>query len=81
MSKIGAGESFGERALLKYEARAATVYCSQNCIFATLSRNDYNKIIGQAKKRELKLMCDYFRQFRILSNLRAAVLERIQYYM
>jgi CRP-like cAMP-binding protein len=49
-----AGDSFGERALIKHEARAATVYCSQNCIFATLSRYDYIKIIGQAKKKELK---------------------------
>lgn len=40
------GESFGERALLKHEARAATIYCSSDCIFATLSRIDYNKIIG-----------------------------------
>jgi hypothetical protein len=38
-------------------------------------------IIGQAKRREVKIMCDYFKNFRILSGLRSGILERIQYYM
>jgi len=71
------GESFGERALLKHELRAATVFCSESCVFATLSRGDYNKIIGAAKKKEMKENCEYFRNFRIFSKLRATVLERL----
>ena len=78
---LGPGESFGERALEKHEARAGTAHCSNDCIFATLYRNNYNRIIGQAHKREVRAMNDYLRQFRILSQLRASVLERIQYYL
>jgi CRP-like cAMP-binding protein len=78
---LGPGESFGERALEKHEVRAATAHCSKDCIFATLYRNDYNHIIGQAHKREVRAMSDYLRQYRILSQLRASVLERIQYYL
>jgi hypothetical protein len=46
VAKLDEGKSFGERALIKNELRAATVYCSQDSHFATLSRGDFNKIIG-----------------------------------
>ena len=42
------GDSFGERALIKNEDRSATIICSQDCAFATLSRIDYNWILGLA---------------------------------
>ena len=42
-----AGYSFGELALLKNEGRAATIVCEKDCIFATLDRKEYNRIIGQ----------------------------------
>ena len=54
VAKIPMGGSFGERALIKNEDRAASIICSKNCSFATLSRKDYNTIIGAAQKRELK---------------------------
>lgn len=58
VASIPAGGSFGERSLIKNEDRAATIVCSENCSFATLSRKDYNWIIGAAKKRELKAMVE-----------------------
>ena len=58
VASIPAGGSFGERALIKNEDRAATIICSEDCTFATLSRIDYNWIIGSAKRRELKQMAE-----------------------
>jgi len=79
VASIAAGGSFGERALIKNEDRAATIICSENCSFATLSRMDYNWIIGSAKRRELKSMVEMLKQFRIFENLRNSSLEKIQY--
>lgn len=76
-----AGDSFGERALIKQEPRIASVFCTKSCFFTTMTRQDYNQVIGNFKKKELKHACEYFRQFRIFKKLRAAALERIQYYM
>lgn len=38
VSQIGEGGSFGERSLLKNDERAASIVCSTDCHFATLSR-------------------------------------------
>jgi CRP-like cAMP-binding protein len=46
VQSIKEGGSFGERALIKNETRAASCICSEDCTFATLSRADYNWIIG-----------------------------------
>jgi len=81
VSKLQAGGSFGERALLKGEARAATIVCSRNCTFATLHRKDYNDIIGGVQKREMKAKVDFLKQFRMFSQLRTTILEKISYYI
>jgi len=81
VAKLSNGASFGERALIKNEERAATIICSQNCSFATLHRKDYNWIIGSSMKRQLKNTVEFFRNFRIFSNLRTNVIEKIHYYM
>ena len=51
---IKSGGSFGERALIRNETRAATIKCKTNCSFATLSRIDFNFVLGMAQKREMK---------------------------
>ena len=81
VDKLPAGSAFGERALLKNEDRAATIVCSKDCTFATLHRKDYNSIIGAAVKRELKQKVDFLRGFRMFSQLRTNIIERIHYFM
>ena len=46
VTKLHAGQSFGELALLKNDGRAATILCATKCSFATLHRKDYIWIIG-----------------------------------
>ena len=81
VQRLTEGASFGERALLKNEERAATIVCSKPTTLATLHRKDYTNIIGAAQKRELKEKVEFLRGFRMFSQLRTNVLERIQYYM
>ena len=51
-TQLEPGGSFGERALIKNEDRAATCICSKDASFATLSRTDYNWIIGLAHRKD-----------------------------
>ncbi len=77
VGEIGPGGSFGERALIKDEVRSASIYCRTLCSFATLQKFDYNWIIGAAKKRELRAMCEFMKNFRIFRELRNGSLEKI----
>jgi hypothetical protein len=63
--------------LIKNEERAATILCSKHTTFATLSRKDYDSTIGVAQKKEMKERVDMLRGFRLFSQLRTNVLEKI----
>ena len=77
VTKLHAGQSFGELALLKNDGRAATILCATKCSFATLHRKDYIWIIGQEEKRKLKQIVEFLRGFRIFSSLRSNIIEKI----
>lgn len=51
LQKLGSGKSFGEKALIMNSLRAANVCCTQNCHFAVINKNDYDKVL---RKIELK---------------------------
>lgn len=51
VAQISSGGSFGELALINDTSRAATIQCLSDCYFATIDREDYNRIL---KKIELK---------------------------
>jgi hypothetical protein len=51
LQKLGTGKSFGEKALITNNLRAANVSCSQNSHFAVMNKNDYDKVL---RKIELK---------------------------
>ncbi len=80
-TQVEPGGSFGERALIKNEDRAATCICSNDSSFATLTRTDYNWIIGLAHRRELRTNVELLKNFRILSDVRNSSLEKIYYFM
>jgi CRP-like cAMP-binding protein len=81
VSHMKTGGSFGERALLKHEPRAASILCTEDSTFATLSRHDYNWIMSVSMKKDLKERVKFFRQFRVLSKLRTTTIEKLQYGM
>jgi CRP-like cAMP-binding protein len=75
------GGSFGERALIRNEDRAASIVCKNPCTFATLSRNDFSHVLGIHKKKIMREQISFFKEFRIFSKLRNNTVERISYYM
>ena len=74
---LGPGESFGEQALLRNQDRAATIVCTSTCRFATLTRKDYYLSLANIKKREMRFVVTFFRNFRIFEGLRNSVIEKI----
>jgi CRP-like cAMP-binding protein len=47
ISRVGPGDSFGERALLQDIQRGASVLCETTTHFATLSKSAYTRILGK----------------------------------
>jgi len=43
--RLSAGKSFGELALINDAPRAASIQCLTTCLFATLERKDYEKVL------------------------------------
>ena len=51
---INTGGSFGERALIRNEERAASIVCTKQSKFATLDRAEFKQCLEQMQKREMK---------------------------
>jgi len=69
VSRLGEKSCFGELALLMEQPRTATVKVVQNTVFATLSKDNFNKILknvhdeGLLKKLELLDQVPYINQY------------------
>ena len=46
------GASFGELALINNEPRKATIMCLNECYFAVLEKQDYNKVLLKFQQKE-----------------------------
>lgn len=44
-TQLKSGKSFGELALIKNKPRAATIRCVEDCHFAVMSKDDYEKVL------------------------------------
>ena len=72
------GQSFGELALINDAPRSATVTAIDNCEFAILHRNDYDKMIKRVENRQEETILNFFNtlpflNFYSLSSLRKLV--------
>ncbi|KAK3287751.1 hypothetical protein CYMTET_4759, partial [Cymbomonas tetramitiformis] len=54
-----AGESFGEAALLYNKKRALTVVTDEPCIFAVVTRDDYLRILRDARNKMTKMKVNF----------------------
>ena len=63
------GESFGELALINDTSRAATIQCLTNCYFATLDREDYNRILKKIELKQHHAQLQFVNQIPLLNQL------------
>lgn len=76
---LTAGKSFGELALIKNQPRAATIQCLEDCYFAVIQKDDYEKVLQKIEQKKISKMIDFLHslpQFRVFTR---TSLAKIQY--
>jgi CRP-like cAMP-binding protein len=71
------GGSFGERALLTSEPRAATVTCVTDCDFLVISKRDYLRVLREVHEREFKQKIEFLKTVRYFGDLPNEILEEL----
>ena len=71
------GGSFGERALLTSEPRAATVTCTTNSDFLVIGRRDYLRVLREVHEREFMSKIRFIKTVRYFEKLPNTICEEI----
>ena len=71
------GGSFGERALLTSEPRAATVTCVTDCDFLVISKRDYLRVLREVHEREFVQKIQFLKTVRYFGDLPPEILDEI----
>lgn len=74
------GECFGELALLSSQPRQASIQCREDCHFAVLSRDDYNRILSKAHERIIHSKVTILIKQPIFRKLSKGALTRLTYF-
>lgn len=80
VAQLTTGMSFGELALIKDQARAASILCNTNCHFAVLCKEDYMNIIGKIQARKLDDFIEFLHNIPMLKNWTKKNLEVLTYH-
>jgi len=80
VSNYGPGDSFGELALLRHSHRTAAVRCMEDCQFAVLDREEFDRIVGKLKESVLGDKVAFLAKFSFFANWPKGELLRISYY-
>lgn len=81
VSVFNAGRGFGELALMNSKPRAASIQALEDCDFATLSKKDYDNIIGEAIKRDLESKTTVLINISAFKHLTRNTLKRMTFFM
>jgi len=68
LTRLKAGESFGELALLSDSIRAATVTCLEDCVFATIDRENFEEVLGSVEHRKVMKKVGFFTNLSFLKH-------------
>ncbi|CAG9326994.1 unnamed protein product [Blepharisma stoltei] len=79
IARIGAGQSFGEMALINDKPRNATVQCLEKTVLAKLSKEDY-QIAGSVHEKTMNEKIDLLRSLPQFANWTKVSLFKLCYY-
>jgi hypothetical protein len=68
VNELGFGASFGERAIRQRIPRTATITAKEDCHFAMLSQDAYNKIVAQYDEKVFMMKINFLRQITLIQN-------------
>lgn len=61
------GEAFGEIALLNNARRTASIVCREQCLIVTLSKQSYDKILGNYHEKKFMESVNFLKEFSLFS--------------
>jgi CRP-like cAMP-binding protein len=74
IATLGAGDSFGELALLNNEPRAATIICATACVFMVIDRTDYVRLLKAEDEKRIREKVDVLSSLPVFSHLSTSYL-------
>lgn len=80
IADLATGQSFGELALMKNQPRMASIYCTSMCHFATLSKEDYDRILAVVFERQLDQKLKFLSSLQIFEEWTKMSLTKLSYF-
>lgn len=80
VSVMKEGESFGELALISEKPRAASIVCKELCIFATLSKQEFARILSKEAERVLQEKTEFLQKLPLFSSTPKSILVKLSFY-
>lgn len=74
------GEGFGELALICNQPRSASILCREEAYFATLTREDYTRILSRGQSSQIETKVLTLTRQSIFKSLSKPALQRLSYF-
>jgi CRP-like cAMP-binding protein len=74
------GDSFGERALMSGQPRAASIFCKTNCHFGVLNIHDYQRILKKAMEKSFQDTINLLQEQPVFKGLTRGAMLLQSYY-
>jgi CRP-like cAMP-binding protein len=74
------GDSFGELSLISDKPRAATIICKEFCVFATLNKTEFTRILSKETEKSLEEKANFLQKVPIFSRLAKSYLIKLSFY-
>lgn len=81
VSELGAGQSFGELALLQDSARSASILCKTPTILAVLTKDSFNLVLKEEEARRLNEKISFIHSMPAFQSWSRLDLSKLTYYL
>ncbi|EAR90895.2 cyclic nucleotide-binding domain protein (macronuclear) [Tetrahymena thermophila SB210] len=79
VSTLKAGSSFGELALINDRPRLATIVCSQNCKFAVIDKDNFQRILKEQEEIKLIKALNLYSSIPLFENFSTYLLKQVHW--
>lgn len=79
MAVLNSGETFGSSSIIVNEPRKASIRCLEDCHFAILSKNDFNRALGAIERRKYNERIIFLQSLPYFSKLTKTSLGKISF--